>query len=233
VLLPVSPEARAATLIIQPRVVAQVAWGIEALGGDIAVIGQAIYSHRFTQYTTPGVQGMFPYARQSLGSSLSADLGGFPGVNNQLIGLTNVHDQLTWIAILAGTWGRFSPGLAMIMTHQWSYDVNRGPGAPSPGPYETAVGSHTRQLSTFFGWLDVTANSWLTVEAGYFMSRRLLRDDGSWGNPIFDPYQDWRLYLNANIILDKFFDAITGAGGGDGGVIRTQNTPRRDPFARF
>jgi hypothetical protein len=233
-LFPVSPETRAQTLIIQPRLLAQVAWGTEALGGEIALIGQLIYSHRFLQYTTPGVRGDFPYARSTLGQSLSSDVGGLPNVvNNQLIGLTNVHDQLTWIAIVSATWGKWSPGLAMIMTHQWAYDVTRAPGVPAPGPNEVGAGTHVRQLSTFFGWLDYVANSWFTLEVGYFMSRRLLRDDGTWGNPIYDPYQDWRVYLNANIVLDKLFEAITGSGQGEGGVIRTHNTPRHDATVRF
>ena len=225
----VSSESRAATLILTPRVIGQVAWGIEALGGEIAVIGQVVYSHRFLQYTTPGVRGDFPYQR----SSFSPDGLGSTAVNNQLTGLPGVHDQLSWTLILAPSWGKFSPGAAFTMTHQWAYDVTRygATGASAPGQLE--AGHHLRQLTSFAGWLDYNPASWLTVEAGYFMTRRLLRDDGTYGNPVYDGYQDWRVYLNANIVLDKFIEAITGTGQGEGGVIRTQNTPRRDVTARF
>ncbi|MFO0602458.1 MAG: hypothetical protein U0324_04750 [Polyangiales bacterium] len=228
-IFPVSPESRAQTLILTPRVIGQVAWGIEALGGEIAVIGQVIYSHRFLQYTTPGIRGDFPYQR-----TVNADFTGSPGIANQLSGLPGVHDQLSWTVILAPSWGKWSPGVAFSMTHQWSYDISRGGSTTATtSANQLPTGDHLRQLSSFSGWLDYNPTAWLTIEAGYFMTRRLLRDDGTWGNPIYDPYQDWRVYLNANIVLDKFFEAITGGGQGEGGVIRTQNTPRRDVTARF
>jgi hypothetical protein len=230
-LFPVSPESRANTLIVQPRVIGQAAWGIEALGGEIAVIGQVVYSHPFFQYSTPGVTGQFPYARTSSGADSGLALG---TINNQLSGRTNVHDQLSWTLILAPSWGKWSPGLAFSMTHQWAYGETHNASAPDGTQVGVgSSGSHVRQLTSFSGWLDYTANSWFTAELGYFMTRRLLRDDGTYGNPIYDPYQDWRVYLNANIVLDKLFDAIRGSGQGEGGVIRTQNTPRRDPTARF
>lgn len=219
-IFPVSSESRANTLIVTPRVVAQLAWGKELFGGDFALIGQALYTHPFTQYTTPGVRGARPYAFSCVGNT--ADCSG------QLRGGPNVHDQLSWTVILAQTWGDWSPGVAFGMIHQWAYTLS------SDSQSSTQVGStgsHLRQLTSFSGWLDYNPNPWLTIEAGYYQFRNILDGDGTYGNPFYAQYQDWRVYLNANIVLDKFYEAITGSGAGGGGVIRTHNSPRRTPLA--
>ena len=230
-LFPVSTESRANTLIVTPRVIGQAAWGHDALGGELALIGQVAYAHPFFQYTTPGVRGAFPYERQSTGADSGLALG---SINNQLSGRTNVHDQLSWTLIVAQTWGAWSPGLAFGMTHQWAYGESHNPNSPEGTELGVgSSGSHVRQLSSFSGWLDYSPNAWFTAELGYFMTRRLLRDDGTWGNPIYDPYQDWRVYLNVNVVLDKFFDAITGGGGANGGVIRTQNNRTNNGIVRL
>jgi hypothetical protein len=104
-------------------------------------------------------------------------------------------------------------------------------GPDSPGVLDT----HMRQSTFFAGWVDYNPVGWLTLEVGYQMGRSVLDGDGTYGNPVYGQYQDWRAYLSANIVLDKFFDAIRGGAGGGGGVIRTQNTPATPqlPFARF
>lgn len=218
---PVSVESRANTLILTPRVIGQAAWGVDALGGEFALIGRVAYSHPFQQYTTAGVRGDFPYGRSCV--TASGDC------SNQLRGSTNVHDQLTWSVILAQTWGDWSPGVFFQMIHQWAYDI------PNATLGTGAADTHYRQSTYFAGWLDYNPVGWLTIEAGYQLQRSILDGDGRYGNPFGNDYQDWRVYLSANIVLDKFFEAISGASAGGGGVIRTQNTPRSPilPFARF
>jgi hypothetical protein len=218
---PVSVESRANTLILTPRVIGQAAWSVEAFGGDFALIGRVAYSHPFQQYTTPGIRGSFPYNRSCV--TASGDCSG------QLRGSTNVHDQFTWSVILSQSWGDWSPGVFFQMIHQWAYDI------PTATLGTGAQDSHYRQSTYFAGWLDYNPVGWLTVEAGYQMQRSVLDGDGTYGNPFYGQYQDWRVYLSANIVLDKFFEAIGGSGAGGGGVIRTQNTPRSPiiPFARF
>ena len=46
----------------------------------------------------------------------------------------------------------------------------------------------------------------LTVEAGYSLTRSLLDADGTYGDPFFARYQDWRVYLSASVVLDRLFD---------------------------
>jgi hypothetical protein len=227
-LFPVSSESRFRTTIVTPRLIAQAAWGVEAFGGDFAVIGRIVYSHPFTQYSTPGIRGDRPYP---LPCSVGAAIAG-GDCSGQGSGLTNVHDQLSWALILSQSWGDWSPGVFFQMTHQWAYDVaGVASGPDSPGVLDT----HMRQSTFFAGWVDYNPVGWLTLEVGYQMGRSVLDGDGTYGNPVYGQYQDWRAYLSANIVLDKFFDAIRGGAGGGGGVIRTQNTPATPqlPFARF
>ncbi len=224
---PVSVESRANTLILTPRVIGQAAWGVDALGGEFALIGRVAYSHPFQQFTTSTIRGDAPYPRSCV--TLSGDCS---DASNQLRGGTNVHDQFTWSLILSQTWGDWSPGLFFQMIHQWAYSVPMVTSDPStPG----VLDSHYRQSTYFAGWLDYNPSGWLTLEAGYQLQRSVLDGDGRYGNPLGNDYQDWRVYLSANIVLDKFFEAIGGSGAGGGGVIRTQNTPRSPtlPFARF
>ncbi len=220
---PVSVESRANTMILTPRVIGQVAWAPDAFGGEFALIGQAFYSHAFTQYTTAGVRGERPYHFSCVGSTIDC--------SDQLRGSTNVHDQFSWNIIAAQTWGNWSPGLLFGMVHQWAYDVTNP--ATANAANVGATDSHVRQSTLFYGWLDYNPNPWLTIEAGYYLYRNILDGDGTYGNPIYAPYQDWRVYLNANIVLDKLFEVISGSGAAGGGVIRTQNTPRRGPIVRF
>lgn len=221
-LFPVSPESRATTLIVTPRVIGQAAWGVDAFGGEFGLIGQVSYSRPISQYTTPSVRNAPNYPRQCAGD------GDLLACNLQLSGRTNVRDQLSWTAIVVQTWGLWSPGVAFGMTHQWAYGLPST--SVSGGLSATDVGAndaHLRQLVSFSGWLDFSPNPWLTVEAGYYIFRNVLDADGTYGNPFYGQYQDWRMYLNANIVIDKFIDALRGTTDAGGGVIRTQNTPRQ------
>jgi hypothetical protein len=59
------------------------------------------------------------------------------------------------------------------------------------------------------------------------MSRNVLTGASTYGNPIFDQYQDMRLYVQAIFTLDKLYQAIfQGRDAGQGGVIRVRNNDR-------
>jgi hypothetical protein len=81
-----------------------------------------------------------------------------------------------------------------------------------------------RQSVYFSMWLDYNANSWFTGEIGYFMFRNVLSQDGRYGNPFFDRYQDARLYLGFNINIDTFVKEIVEKDESDeAGIIRARN----------
>lgn len=217
---PVSPSSRAATTVLTTGLVVQAALGVDHfLGGDLTLVAQGIYTHSFNQYTTPETRTEFRPA--CFGGP------GDTGCANQLSGIANVQDVLSWAFIVAPSWGIFSPGLFFRMTHAFPYSVSSLEGLSNTG----AAPPRVRQSTFFAGWIDVNATPWFTVEVGYSMGRNLLRADGTIGNPIWDEAQDMRLYVSTVFTLDRLYQAIQGGGRSNSGVIRTQNRPQRGPAA--
>ncbi|MFO0628709.1 MAG: hypothetical protein U0325_24250 [Polyangiales bacterium] len=216
---PVSPESRAATTILTTGLVLQAAVGVEHfLGGDLTLIAQGTYTHTFNQYTTPATQTDFRPTCFTPGDT---------SCYGQVSGVSNVSDVLAWALIVAPSWGIWSPGLFFRMSHAFPYSVRSLEGLSNVGEAPSRV----RQSTFFAAWLDVNPNPWFTVEVGYSMGRNLLRADGQIGNPIWDEAQDMRLYVSTVFTVDKLYQALAGNDRGGGGVIRTENTPRRGPAA--
>ena len=108
-------------------------------------------------------------------------------------------------------------------SHQFTYTFSKDQtNVPGQSVSRLENPSNIRNGTYFSFWLDYEANSWLTPEIGYFMSRSLLRADGTYGNPFFDANQDMRVYLGANINIDNLAKAIEG-GDAEGGVVRAKN----------
>jgi len=211
---PVSAASRALTTVLTLTAAARASWGADLAAGRFTAVATLGYAHVFSEHTTPGVMGSFPYAR---GAVAGTDSG-------QLRGSTVVHDELAWRLTVTQAWGRWSPGASFGMWHQWAY----GATAADPSPVGVRS-SGARDYSNFTAWFDVSANSWLTFELGYSMSRRLLDDDGTFGNPFFSHHQDWRLYLAANIELDRLVEATQDRGGGLGRILRASAGGSRAP----
>lgn len=217
---PVSPQSRAATTVLTTGLVVQAAAGIEHfLGGDLTLVAQGIYTHSFNQYTTPETRTEF--TPNCFGGP------GDTGCANQLSGISNVADVLSWAFIVAPSWGIISPGLFFRMTHAFPYSVSSLDGLSNTG----AAPSRVRQSTFFAGWVDINATPWFSFEVGYSMGRNLLRADGTIGNPIWDESQDMRLYVSTVFTLDRLYQAIRGNDRSNSGVIRTQNAPQRGPAA--
>lgn len=219
-IFPVSVESRARTMIVTPGLVVQGAYGIEhVLGGELDIIANATFTHPLYEYTTPGVRT----APANRATCFGAGNGG--GCNEQLSGLFNPANTVSWALILAQSWEHFSPGVFFSMQHIFPYQ-----GADS------AVLLHNNPTSVrtntiFAAWVDWIATPWFTAEVGYQVFRNLLNADGTYGNPFYAPYQDSRFYLQTVFSLDKIYDIASGRSGGGGGVIRTRN--EQSPRGRF
>lgn len=213
---PTSPESRARTMITTPSISAQLAKSIEHVGsGEIDLLLLGNYSHPLYTNTTGGIRGDFPYKR--------ACWGGGSGCDDQLGGAANASDILSWSAIVAGTWGKFSPAFLFNMSHQFMYTFSKDQSSVPGQTVQRLDNAQTIRNATYFSfWLDYEANSWLTPEVGYFMSRSLLRDDGTYGNPFFDRNQDMRVYLGANINIDNLAKSLSGVEA-EAGVVRAKN----------
>lgn len=207
---PTSKISQAQTNIITPGVLAQAFHGFsDVLGGAVLLMATGAYSRPLYESTTPRTTEALPYTRQCFSV---ADV----TCSRQSSGLANVRDNLTWSSILLGTWGAWSPAVFFRMSHQFPYAFRDLPGVED----DPAGGNDVRVLTTFAAWVDYSANSWLTLEVGYSMARNILSAQGDIGNPVFDEFQDMRLYLAANVGLDRFYRALSGQGGDASGVIR-------------
>jgi hypothetical protein len=208
---PTSPESRARTMLFSPGLVAQVSRPIaHVCGGELLVLGTLTYQHPIYRYTTPELRGDWPYRFSCHG--------GGTGCDGQLGGITNASDIATWSLLLAGEWGKWSPALFVLGTHQFAYAPTEIAGLSA------AAGSGVRQSTYFSAWIDYNANAWLTAELGYFMFRNVLSGDGQYGNPFFDRYQDARVYAGVNINIDTLVkELVERDSDEEGGIIRAKN----------
>ncbi len=209
---PVSPESRARTMWVTPGVVVQLARGFEHLpgGGELLLLAGSTFTHPLYSYTTPETRNDHPYAFSCYG--------GGQGCAGQLSGLTNAANTLGWTFLASAEWGKWNPAIFALGSHQWAYRPKDVPGLPTPNE------PRLRQSVYFAAWLDYNVNSWLTPEVGYFMFRNIVRDDGTYGNPFFDRFQDTRVYIGANVNLDTFVQKyIQREADGEAGVVRARN----------
>jgi hypothetical protein len=221
---PVSVESRARTVIFTPGLVLQAAYGIDhVLGGDLAIIANGTFTHPLYQYTTPGIRT----GQENRSTCFGSGNGG--NCNDQLSGLFNAANTVSWALIVAQSWDHISPGVFFSMQHIFPYQGTDNAVLMHNNP--TSVRTNT----IFAGWVDWIATPWFTAEVGYQVFRNLLNSDGTYGNPLYAPYQDTRFYLQTVFSLDKIYEIASGRSGGSGGVIRTRNDPPRPQgsFAMF
>ncbi len=223
--LPSSPESRARTLVFSPGASAQLSKTFEHIPGkgSLDLLASTAYSHPLYRSTTPEIRGNAPYAFACVGGTTCQD---------QLGGTLNPSDSLSYTFLVAATWGKWSPALFYLGSSQWAYhakDVaNPVDGKPLTSPQGFAP-THVRQLSYFSAWLDYEANSWLTAEVGYSLTRAALDGNGQRGNPIWDPNQDQRVFVGANINIDNIMEQLEG-GPAQAGIVRAQNKKSINTF---
>lgn len=223
--LPTSSESRARTMVVSPGATLQLSKGVEhVLGGELLLLASSAYSHPLYRSVTPEIRGAAPYAFSCAGGTTCQD---------QLSGVFNPSDTLSYTFLVAGEWGKWSPALFYLGSSQWAYQ-GKTPTNPIDGtPVESAQGfrpTNVRQASYFAAWLDYNANSWFTAEVGYSLFRTALDEDGKIGNPFFGRYQDMRVYLGANFNIDNIMKELEG-GATDAGIVRAKNT--KQPFWMF
>ncbi len=223
--LPTSPESRARTMVVAPGVTLQLSKSVEkVLGGELMFLVSGIYSHPFYRSTTPEVRTPVPYSFQCFGGN---------GCQDQLSGVFNVSDSISYAALIAGEWGKWSPALYYLGVSQWAYTGSDARNPVDGTPVQASADfrpSNVRQTSYFSAWLDYNANAWLTAEVGYSLSRTALTESGERANPFFDRYQDMRVYVGANFNIDNIMKQLEG-GTTEAGIVRAKNT--KQPMWRY
>jgi hypothetical protein len=220
---PTSPESRARTMLVNPGASLQLSKTFEHLpgNGSLDLLASTGYSHPLYRSTTPEVRTPRPYGVQCAGGGTCTD---------QLSGTFNTSDSISYTFLVSATWGKWSPALYYLGASQWAYtgkevQLNGRPVESPEGFGPTSV----RQSSYFSAWVDYEANSWLTAEVGYWLSRSALTESGTRGNPFFDKYQDQRVYIGANFNIDNIMKQLEG-GPTEAGIVRAQN---KKPIGQF
>ena len=213
---PTSPESRARTMIVSPGATLQLAKTIEHIpgNGELDLLASSSYSHPFYRDTTPQVREQPGYAFTCVGGTTCQD---------QVSGAFNVSDQISYSFLVSATWGKWSPALYYLGASQWTYTGSPvsylGQPVSDPAGFDR---THIRQNSYFSAWLDYEANTWLTAEVGYSLSRSMLTGNATYGNPFWDRYQDMRVYIGANFNIDNIMKQLEG-GPTEAGIVRAQN----------
>lgn len=186
--LPLAEATRASTLIVAPAISAAARRSWALFDGELSAGASALYRRPLYAFTTPGVDVPRSYSPQCFGGAI--------GCAEQLTGVANARDVVAWGLELSGAWRGFTPGLAWRMTHVVPYGF-----ADVPSVERLDARTALRVSTYFAAWVGYGVTDTLGVELGYQMSRNVLDGDGTLGNPIFDRYQDARLYLGVTYTL--------------------------------
>lgn len=193
VTLPLAEATRASSMIVAPALSAALSRSFEVLEGELGLGASVAYRRPFYEYTTPGVDSARPYAPQCFGGSL--------GCAEQLSGVANARDVVSWGLEVSGVWGDFAPGVAWRMTHVVPYGFRDVEGV------ERLEDRAELRVSTYFAaWVGYAVMDAVSVELGYLLSRNVLDGDGQLGNPLFDRYQDMRLHLGVSYAFGQGAD---------------------------
>ena len=213
--LPTSQTSQERTLIINPYVATTFDRAFEkVLGGDLELTFTAFYYHPFYNYTTPQLTSDPQYQPACFSAT---DV----GCGLQSSGAANTENAISFLVSVSQTWGKWNPGAFFLLSNAWAYQFSQLPGVqPEPD------GSTTFRQSSYLNvFLDYNANDWFTAEIGYQMQRTILNGDSKIGNPIFDPYQDMRVYLGFNVAFDRLYEALHGKQQ-EAGILRTKSDRR-------
>jgi hypothetical protein len=202
VVLPSSDLSQTRTMRFSPGIVAQLSRAVPLPAGSLLLLSNLSYQRPIYGYTTPGLDQAPSYGPRCRGDLSSCV--------EQASGLANARDLLGWSVVILGQFGDFAPALTFSASHQLPFGFT-----PVPGTVNVEDPSTVRVVTAFSAFVDWSFNDWGTLEVGYNLTRSALGDDGKYGNPFFDRYQDGRLYLGLNVALDPFL-----VGGAEGGVVR-------------
>ena len=223
--LPTSPESRARTQLFSPGAGFLLMKNFDhflSSEGELSIIGNFAYSHPIYQSTNSVVRGDRPYPLTCAGGTTCSDM---------LSAALNPSDIMVYSAVISGTWGKWSPAIFVLGASQWVYHPKETASVPiaggqtvQPSAPEDFSRSSVRQTAYFSAWLDYELNPWFTPEVGYWMSRSVLTEAGTYGNPFFDRYQDMRVYVGANINVDALIEKMAGGGANEQtGIFRAKN----------
>lgn len=155
-----------------------------------------------------------------------------PASANTAFGLTSVL-SLTYTTPVAG----LSFSAMGVMINNWLYElpsayvVDRMGGVVEVS--NNSLDQRMRQASWLSFSVDYDATKWLSLSLGYYSFRSVTNEDGTYGNPLYQPGGGTRLFFTMAFSLDAIYEALAGstvergAGGSARSVTLNETRPRR------
>jgi hypothetical protein len=153
---------------------------------------------------------------------------------NTLFGLTSVL-SLSYQTPVNG----LSFSVMGVMINSWVYQlpdayiVDRMAGVVET--QRSPLDQRMRQATWLSFSADYDATKWLSLSVGYYSFRSVTNEDGTYGNPLYQPGGGTRLFFTTSFALDAIYEALRGssAGGGGGSSARSVTMNETRPRRRF
>ncbi len=104
---------------------------------------------------------------------------------------------------MTGALAGFTPGATFQMTHVVPYAFRDLEGV---GRLDDRT--EARSFTYFSTWVSHGLFELMDVEVGYYLRRKILAGDGRFGNPLWDRYQDMRIYLSVGLDVASVAKAL-------------------------
>lgn len=144
-------------------------------------------------------------------------------------------------SVLSLTYAPPVPGLSFsamgVMVNSWLYGQNNDYIVDRMGGVVQVQTNPLDQRMRQATWLsfsvDYDATKWLSLSLGYYSFRSVTNEDGTYGNPLYQPGGGTRIFFTTSFALDAIYEALAGsqvergAGGSARSVTMNESRPRR------
>jgi hypothetical protein len=244
---PVSLATRARNVYVTTALVASLNRGIELPNNQSISLSLAfIGSHPWAGSTTGGNR-IAPLTPDRNGCQL-AEVAAGPDLNSRApsvcgYGGAPANAAFGLTSVLSVGYQTPVNGLSFsvmgVMINSWLYElppayvVDRMGGVVQT--QTSALDQRMRQATWLSFSADYDATKWLSLSIGYYSFRSVTNEDGTYGNPLYQPGGGTRLFFTSSFALDAIYEALRGsaAGGGGGGSARSVTMNDARPRRRF
>jgi hypothetical protein len=114
-----------------------------------------------------------------------------------------------------------------VMINSWLYELPPAYIVDRMGGVVQTQTSPLDQRMRQATWVSISADydatKWLSLSVGYYSFRSVTNEDGTYGNPLYQPGGGTRVFFTSSFALDAIYEALRGssASGGGGGSARS------------
>lgn len=175
--------------------------------GSLELSGGASLTYSFNKSTSAGLSGNNQYACQSL------DIGSPLVCDGNTAGMMNAPLQLvTYLGIKYAPISRLSFSVTYLFIDKWLYGTPDATVTDASGGTTVVQRSPDDQRLREAGWFlasaDLDVQKWISLSLGYYVYQPILKPDGTYGNPLWSPGGNSRIFFTMTFALDEIIDAV-------------------------